>query len=174
MSKIVKESFIIILLAIVIMFALVILFYDCVSENTEEVSSIEDSTSKEVTEVLNEIKNNGSMTDNKDSNQLLKSYTVNKSDLTENAENKIYDTGKKDPFSKTTNTTIEDETTDINIIENNTQTENSEETEITNDVVNKISTNESNKDDVSQTPKVTEDNNKNIITGTFFENKSSK
>lgn len=55
MSKIVKELFIIILLIIVIMFALVILFYDCVSENTEEVVSIEYETNEEVTQVLNEI-----------------------------------------------------------------------------------------------------------------------
>ncbi len=169
MSKIVKELFIIILLIIVIMFALVILFYDCVSENTEEVVSIEYETNEEVTQVLNEIQKNGSLNTNNE-NQLVRSYSIDKSDLTINTDEE-YNTGKKDPFSKTVDAN-KDETV------SNMQNKNAiveENNNVTNEIENEVNTNELVKNEVSQTPKVTEDKeNSNVTTGTFFENKSSK
>lgn len=169
-SKIAKEALIIVLLALVIMFVLGILFYDCISSNNEEIVSIEYTTDESVNNVLEEIEyNSGVDVKNETSNSLLKSYSISANDLSTYASENSYESGKKDPFAESSESVEEVVTTTTTEAEvNNSQNSNPISTE----------SNESKTDTVSNTT-VTNSVSNNTTesssnTGTFFENKNSK
>ncbi len=81
-SKFAKEIFIMILLFIVVMFTIGILFYEFMPSNDEKLSSIEYLQSDDVKATLAEIQaNTGVDSSNDNTNSLLKSYSINKDDL---------------------------------------------------------------------------------------------
>ena len=184
-SKILKELFIILLLIIVIMFAFSILFYDCISADNEKISSIEYIVDTEVNKTLKEIQqNSGVDIESESSDYLLKSYSINKEDLTIYASENSYESGKTDPFAEssepieelitTTTTNPEKTNSELNdsvILENNS--ENVENTTTKNEEVptNEIKTKNESKNTVSNTSNSIEEKS---TVGTFFENKSSK
>lgn len=169
-NKILKEVFIIFLLVVVIMFAFAILFYDCISADKKEISSIEYITDEEVGKALKEIqKNSGVDIENESANYLLKSYSINKDDLTVFASENSYESGKKDPFSESAEPVEEIvKTTTINPTKENSESNNSvnlkeeEEEKKT----------ENNKEETKKENTVSEKSTS--TTGTFFENKNSK
>jgi len=187
--KIVRESFIIILLFIVIIFAIGILFYDSIPASQEQITSVQYSTEQNVNDVLNEIQANSGVKSNS-SSSLLKSYSVNANDLNYFASDKSYESGKKDPFAENSETVEQVVTTTSkggnvsnsqsankyvenpfnntqkNTVTNTTvanKTENKEKNVVKNDKVNtEVKNTIENKTESSST------------TGTFFEKENSK
>ncbi len=155
-SKILREVIIILLLVIVIIFAFGILFYDCISADKETIYSQEYVTDTNVSNVLNEIKeNSGVDIENSSSNQVLKSYSINQEDLTEYAQDNSYESGKKDPFASDSEEMEEQVTTkETTAKSTNSQANNYVET---------------NKDSKNKT-----EEKSNSTPGTFFEKKNSK
>lgn len=165
-STILREIIIILLLVIVIIFAFGILFYDCISADREKIYSAEYVTDSNVSKALDEIqKNSGVDIQNESSDYLLKSYTINQEDLTVYAEDKSYESGKKDPFAEDSEDVQEViTTTEVTVKTPNSQTNN----HIENSETNKVNNTTVNKENEKKT-------NENTSTpGTFFENKSSK
>lgn len=182
-NKIVREAFIIILLFIVIMFCLGILFYDSMSVDTEDIVSVKYTTSNNVNEVLTEIQNNSGVDVKKQtSNAILQSYSIDAEDLTVYASENSYESGKKDPFSETSETIDEIVTTTYkpgtatnsqasnpvittNEIEVKKQEQVSEKTKETNTVKEVVKNTVQNK---------ISNEKKESSVGTFFEKKNSK
>lgn len=99
-----KEIFITILLAVIIMFMLIVLFYDSISSNNQKLVSIEYIQDEDVVKTLEEIHSN-TETDVKsdDSSSLLKSYSISQNDLASYASESSYESGKDNPFDEYTN-----------------------------------------------------------------------
>lgn len=184
MSSKVKEVFIIVLLLVVIVFTIGVLFYDCIPQGGI-LESKEYVADKEVTEVLNEIKETTGIDvseDNKDS--LIKSYSIGKDDLAEFATENYYESGKKDPFAEYS-APVEEEIVKTTVVTsgdvNNTQTQNevpeskntvANTTSNTNTVTNTVTTNVQNKTENQNI--TTKEEVKEKSTGSYFEKKNSK
>lgn len=184
-SKIVKESFIILLLFIVIMFCLGILFYDSMSVNTEDIVSIEYKASDNVNNVLTEIQSNSGVDVTKQtSNSILQSYSIGAEDLTVYASDNSYESGKKDPFAESSET-IEEVVTTTSKTGTASNSQTSNPVKIENTTVNK-QTNTEVKNDGNTVKSTVQNTVQNRVTntvskeknessvGTFFENKNSK
>lgn len=97
-SRFTKELLIIVLLFSVIIFTVSILFYDCFPFSEDRVKSIEYQADEKIKSTIAEVKEKSAI-NTEDSNKILKTYTVDKADLTiYNKEE--YDAGKKNPFSE--------------------------------------------------------------------------
>lgn len=113
-NKIFKESLIIFLLIVVIIFAMRILFYDLITEDVDDIIEPQYGSSEIVLDVLNDIEENeGKQTKPNSSESLLKSYSITEADLTEFATDKYYESGKKDPFAESTEKTDENMTSTV-------------------------------------------------------------
>jgi hypothetical protein len=184
-NKIIKELIIILLLFIVIIFVMGILFYNFIPSNAEEFSSVDYVTSDDVNTILDEIEaNSGVNIKNEDSNSLLKSYTITKEDLNEYASENSYESGKKDPFSESSETVesvVTTQTTEVQATQNqvsnpynslveNQGTEEKEETEKTEEAKEiKAETKTETKVEAKEETKES-----SSTTGTFFEKANSK
>ena len=105
-KKMLKEAIIIILLLILIIFAMVVLFYDSITENADVISNVDYETSETVKEVLKQIEENEEDNNIKESasTSLLKSYSIGAEDLSNYVSGNYYESGKTDPFAKTEET----------------------------------------------------------------------
>lgn len=97
-KKLVKELFIVALLAIVVIFILGILFYDYIPVE-QKITSVKYVPDENVTATINEIKSNSGedITDDKQ-DSLLQSYTIDKDELSNYDDS--YESGKVDPFAE--------------------------------------------------------------------------
>ena len=196
-SKISKEIFIIVLLLIVVLFTIWILFYEFMPSNDEKLSSIEYLQSDDVKATLAEIQaNTGVDSSNDNTNSLLKSYSINKDDLSGYQSENYYESGKKDPFAEYSER-VEDEVVSVTNVSKepeNTTTETSNTlTSNNNSNTNTSSTAKPTNTTVASTP--VKDNQTNTVknnnkepqsanttvgtsdktqTGTYFEKKDSK
>lgn len=198
-SKFAKEIFIMILLFIVVMFTIGILFYEFMPSNDEKLSSIEYLQSDDVKATLAEIQaNTGVDSSDDNTNSLLKSYSVNKEDLSGYQSENYYESGKKDPFAEYSER-VEDEVVSVTNISKepeNTVTESpntitntstsintntSSNSKQTNTVVasNPVKDNQTNT--VKNSSKEPQNTNTTTVgtsdqsnTGTYFEKKGSK
>lgn len=97
-SKVAKELLIIVLLFAVILFTISILFYDCLPFSEDRVKSIEYQADEKVKATIEEVKEKSTITA-EESNKSLKTYSVDKADLTAYS-GEDYEAGKKDPFAE--------------------------------------------------------------------------
>ena len=97
-SKLAKELLIIVLLFAVIIFTTCILFYDCLPFSEARVKSIEYKADEKVKATIAEIEEKSIISEDETS-KTLKSYTVDKADLTAYSSGNI-EAGKKDPFAE--------------------------------------------------------------------------
>ncbi len=111
-NKIFKESIIIFLLIVAIIFAMGILFYDLITENVEDIIQTQYATSEDVEEVLKDIDNMEEKQANPNASEsLLKSYKITAEDLKGFESNKYYESGKEDPFAESSENVDESITT---------------------------------------------------------------
>ncbi len=181
-NKIVKEVFIIGLLFIVIIFCLGILFYDSMSINTKDIVSVKYTTTDNVKSVLTEIQNNSGVDVKKQtSNAILQSYSIDADDLNVYASDNTYESGKKDPFSETSETIDEIVTTTTKTgTTTNSQSGNPIKTE--NVVLNQNTKVEEKQKETSKVTGSVQNTVNNRVskekteskTGTFFEKENSK
>lgn len=97
-KKFAKELLIIVLLFSVILFTISILFYDCFPFSESRIHSIEYQADEKVKAIIAEIDQKSIISDNSQ-NQILKTYTVDKADLTAYSGENV-EAGKKDPFAE--------------------------------------------------------------------------
>ena len=106
----IKELFIIALLFVVIMFIIGILVYDFIPTNKVVPQAIEYTADSTVTATLQEITadlaSQSTTTDSSsnydETESLLKSYSIGKSDLSNYKSKNAFESGKPDPFSEYT------------------------------------------------------------------------
>lgn len=181
--KMVRESLIIILLFIVILFAIGILFYDAIPASQEQITSVQYSTEQNVNDVLQEIQANSGVKNN-NSSSLLKSYSVNANDLNFFASDKSYESGKKDPFAENSETVEQVVTTtskggnvsnsqSANKYVENPFNNNIQKNTVTNTTVVNKETNIV-KNDKTNLETITNKTESSSTTGTFFEKENSK
>lgn len=173
-KNLVKEVFIIALLVLVVVFTIAILFYDFIPFK-EEVSQVKYNPDAEVLQAIEEIQGTSNFS-NTSQDSLLKSYSIDKDDLTMYANQKSYESGKQDPFaeySQPIEQTVKTEKTEG--IKNNSQNSNPIVTPNTQDEKNKIDTNTENeiKNEI-KSEEVKQEEKNTSTTGTFFEKKNSK
>lgn len=97
-SRFTKELLIIVLLFSVIIFTVSILFYDCFPFSEDRVKSIEYQADEKIKSTIAEVKEKSAIS-TEDTSKILKSYSVDKADLTVyNGEE--YEAGKKNPFAE--------------------------------------------------------------------------
>ena len=100
-KSIIKELVIIILLIVVIVLTLKMVIYDFIPNKNSIPSSIQytpDSIVKKVLDEIDDEKEDSSYYENKKS--ILKSYTIEESDLKDYVLKKEYKNGKFDPFTQ--------------------------------------------------------------------------
>lgn len=174
-----KESFIVILLFIVIVFTIGVLFYDCIPQNGVNLEAKEYITDKEVEKVLNEIKETtGSDVSEDTKDSLIKSYSIGKDDLAEFATENYYESGKKDPFAEYS-TPVEEEVVKTTVVTNsdvnNVQIKNEiTEKENVNTISNTITNTVVNTITEEKAENSTKEEIREKSTGTYFETKNSK
>ena len=113
-NKMLKELIIIFLLVLVIVFSMIILFYDSITEDVDEIIATQYTRSEDVNEVLDEIKAKGGESEKPStSDSLLKSYSINAEDLNRYASENYYESGKKDPFAENSEKIEEHTTTTV-------------------------------------------------------------
>lgn len=120
-SKVAKELLIIVLLVAVIVFTIIILFYDCLPFSEDRVKSIEYQADERVKTTIEEVKEKSTISA-EESDKILKTYNVDKADLTAYNGEEVYEAGKKDPFAEVsepveevvTTKVIEGETSNVN------------------------------------------------------------
>lgn len=99
-KKLVKELFIIALLAIVVIFILGILFYDYIPVE-QKITSVKYVADENVISTINEIKSNsGEDIEENKQDSLLQSYTIDKDELSNYQNDNSYESGKVDPFAE--------------------------------------------------------------------------
>lgn len=197
-SKFAKEIFIMILLFIVVVFTIGILFYEFMPSNDEKLSSIEYLQSDNVKEVLAEIQANTGIDNSEDNtNSLLKSYSVNKEDLSGYQSENYYESGKKDPFAEyservedevvsVTNVSKEPENTTVVAPNTNTVTSNNNNSNTSSNIKLTNTTSQATQEKDNQTNTVKNNNKESQNTntavnssnqnkeGTYFEKPNSK
>ena len=198
-SKIAKEIFIIVLLLIVVLFTIGILFYEFIPSKNENISSSKYTPTDKVVATLAEIQENGGIDYSKgdNTNSLLKSYSINKSDLSGYQSENYYESGKKDPFAEYSESVAEEVIKEpkVNTVDNNkvkdkntvSNTVTKKEPNTTNTVTNTTTNNTTNTSSSSseslteylknKNKNTTKDQNKtdnNSSTGIYFEKKDSK
>lgn len=97
-NKLAKELLIIVLLFSALIFTVSILFYDCLPFSEDRVSSIEYQADEKVKATIAEVEEK-SIISEEESNKTLKTYTVDKADLTVYSGEQV-EAGKKDPFAE--------------------------------------------------------------------------
>ena len=97
-NKLAKELLIVVLLFSALIFTVSILFYDCLPFSEERVNSIEYQADEKVKTTMAEVEQK-SMISEDEPNKILKTYTVDKADLTVYSGEQV-DAGKKDPFAE--------------------------------------------------------------------------
>lgn len=178
MSSKVKEIFIVILLFVVIIFTIGVLFYDCIPQGGVNLETKKYMADKEVTAVLNEIKETtGTDLSSNAKDSLIKSYSIGKDDLTEFATENYYESGKKDTFAEYS-APVEEEVVKTTVITsgdvNNVQTKN-EVSESKNTVTNTTTNTVTNTvQNIVENQNTTKEEIKEKSTGSYFETKNSK
>lgn len=97
-NKLLKELLIALLLVAVIIFTISILFYDCFPFSEDRVKSIEYKADEKVKATITEIEKKSTISED-EKNKSLKTYTVDKADLTAYLGEEV-EAGKKDPFAE--------------------------------------------------------------------------
>ncbi len=115
-SRVSREILITLLLFAVILFTIYILFYDCFPFSEDRVKSIEYQADEKVKTIMAEIEQKSSITKG-DATQILKTYNVDKADLTTDT-GEDYETGKKNPFAEISEPVKENVTTEVTEGEN--------------------------------------------------------
>lgn len=119
-NKLAKELLIIVLLFAVLIFTISILFYDCFPFSEDRVKSIEYQADEKVKATMSEVEEKSIISED-EPNKALKTYTVDKADLTVYSGEEV-EAGKKDPFAEVsepveevvTTETVEGETSKSN------------------------------------------------------------
>lgn len=201
-NKILRESLIIFLLVIVIMFTLGILFYDYIPTTKDDISSVQYVTDENVEQVLNEIQTNSGIDIKSEvTDSPLKSYTITADDLNVYATENYYESGKKDPFAeysdpveetvRTTTTTgtannsqgsnpiytEEPKKVEDKVEDKNAETVNKEipQNKDVSSLLDELGSKTENTSSVEEDKKVDNSKNENTsTTGTFFEKEDSK
>lgn len=170
-NKILKEVLIFALLFLIIIFAISILFYDCMSADDIEFSSISYQETENVKLALDEIENQSGHISTEEDGVVLKSYSVNV-DETEEDGNTI-ESGKKDPFTKY-NSTVDEEVVHT-IISNPITATNSQTSNAVNEVDGYTNSENKTNDNSVVTGSVSNTiSNTTSTTGTYFEKPNSK
>ena len=163
-KKLVKELFIVALLAIVVIFILGILFYDYIPIE-QKITSVKYVPDENVTATINEIKSNSGedITDDKQ-DSLLQSYTIDKDELSNYDDS--YESGKVDPFAEDSDPVDEKTTTKkTNVVTNTYQSGKVEN--VKNNITNTSKTNTAKNDKTNTTKQNTAvKNNKTNTTNT--------
>ena len=171
-KSVVKEIFILALLTMVIIFILCILFYDYIPTNRSVPSAIEYVADSKVKESLKSVKyesSTGSSDNTSEKSSLLKSYSIDASDLKNYASQKDYESGKTDPFSDYKEpVTEESNDSSTNTTVNTNSSTKSSSTSNTKDT----NTNAVKKETVNS--KTTQAETSNASSGTFFEKAGTK
>lgn len=110
-SRFTKELLIIVLLFSVIMFTISILFYDCFPFSEDRVKSIEYQADEKVKSTIAEVKEKSAVS-TEDVGKTLKTYSVDKADLTAYSGEE-YEAGKKNPFAEDSEPVEEVVTTEV-------------------------------------------------------------
>lgn len=97
-NKLAKELLIIVLLFAVLIFTISILFYDCLPFSEDRVKSIEYQADEKVKATMSEVEEKSIISED-EPNKTLKTYTVDKADLTVYSGEEV-EAGKKDPFAE--------------------------------------------------------------------------
>ena len=97
-KTIVRELFIIVLLTIVIIITLRIVLFDFIPSKNSLPKPIEYSTDFSVEEVLDEIRLEQNNEEISKKESILKSYTIEESDLKNYVSKRNFGSGKTDPF----------------------------------------------------------------------------
>lgn len=97
-NKLAKELLIIVLLFAVLIFTISILFYDCFPFSEDRVKSIEYQADEKVKATMSEVEEKSVISED-ELNKTLKTYTVDKADLTVYSGEEV-EAGKKDPFAE--------------------------------------------------------------------------
>ncbi len=97
-NKLAKELLIIVLLFAVLIFTISILFYDCFPFSEDRVKSIEYQADEKVKATMSEVEEKSVISED-EPNKTLKTYTVDKADLTVYSGEEV-EAGKKDPFAE--------------------------------------------------------------------------
>lgn len=191
--KLFREILIIILLILVVVFALGVLFYDCIATDVSDIESIQYVTSADISKILDNESNDES---------IYKTYKITENDIKKYSTDQSYDTGKKDPFAEAVQNK-KDESKENKVAENkvsntvnaasnttnsNTATESQNETNVSTNknVTNDVSKAANTTNTSSQAKNNTVANTSNTVNntntqktntssqGTFFESKTSK
>lgn len=110
-SRFSKEILISLLLFSIILFTIYVLFYDCLPFSEDRVKSIEYQADEKVKETIAEVKQKSTATE-EDASKVLKTYNVDKADLTANT-GEDYEAGKKNPFAEVSEPVKESVTTEV-------------------------------------------------------------
>lgn len=170
-KKLVKELFIIALLAIVVIFILGILFYDYIPVE-QKITSVKYVADENVISTINEIQESSGdnlLNDNQDS--LLQSYKIDKDDLSNYANDNSYESGKVDPFAEDSEPVDEKTTTKkTNVVTNTYQSGKKEDKKVntvnTTNTTNTTNTVKSNKTNTTNTTKNTAKQNTAVVNKT--------
>ena len=194
-KKLVKELFIIALLAIVVIFILGILFYDYIPVE-QKITSVKYVADENVISTINEIKSNsGEDIEENKQDSLLQSYTIDKDELSNYQNDNSYESGKVDPFAEDSEPVDEKTTTHKLNIGTNTYQSGKVENKVTTNAVktntvkddkktntvtsSKTNTTNTAKTNTTKTNTVKNETKTNTVkkeptTGKFFENEYSK
>lgn len=107
----IKESMVLIIIFLIILFTIIMLFYDCLPFSQDRVKSVEYEATEKIKTIMEDVETR-SVVKKEGEAQTLKIYSVDKSDLTVHS-GEGYETGKKDPFAEVSDTVDEVITTEI-------------------------------------------------------------
>lgn len=180
-KSVVKEIFILALLTMVIIFILGILFYDYIPTNRSVPTAIEYVADSKIKEALKSVKyesSTGSSDNTSEKSSLLKSYSIDASDLKNYASQKDYESGKTDPFSdyKEPVTEESNETstiTNTNSSAKSTSTSNTKDTNTTTVKKETVNNSSTSKKETTNSKSV-QGETSNSSSGTFFEKAGTK
>lgn len=178
-KTIVQEIFILTLLTMVIIFVMGILFYDYIPTNRSVPTAIEYVPDSKVKEALKSVKyesfsENDSSTEN---NSLLKSYSIDASDLKNYAAQKDYEKGKTDPFSDygvNKDVTEEDNVSNVESTTNTSTKKSNNSGQAVNNNNSNNTNNTGNSKIETKSNVATKAEKSNVTTGTFFEKEGTK
>lgn len=94
-----KQLLVLLALFLIILFTVSMLFYDCFPFSQDRVKSVEYQADEKVKAIVGEVESKSVVADISEENEVLRTYEVDKSDLTIKAGEE-YEAGKKDPFSE--------------------------------------------------------------------------
>ncbi len=125
MKAFIKETFIIILLLVVIALILAVMFYDYFPMNKVVPEAMSYTMPEELSEVKNEL--DTVMTDDTTQENISLTLSVTEEDLAGYKQTKTYEAGKADPFAEYTEPTSNEENNENNNIDSNSNQANNSE-----------------------------------------------